>query len=156
MMTLTELLAAYLAGLRDFRDTNLKGANLRWANLGGADLGGADLRGANLGGADLEGADLRGANLKGANRSARKLLSSGSIGRAPSSGRTVTWLVYEDGEPEIMAGCFNGPPTELRKAARETHAENPAALDWYLRVASWIARDSRDVQARAAETRRTA
>ena len=120
-MTPTELLAAYLTGLRDFRDS------------------------------DLSGSDLRGAT-----RDDRKLLSSGSIGRAPSSGRTVTWLVYEDGEPEIMAGCFDGTPAELRKAARKTHADNPAALDWYLRVASWIARDSRDVQARAAETRRAA
>jgi len=168
-MTPTELLAAYLTGLRDFRDAdltlaNLTGADLTGANLTGASLTGADLTRAdfawasltrasltraNLTGADLTGADLTGADLTGATRADRKLLSHGSIGRAPSSGRTVTWLVYEGGEPEIIAGCFNGTPAELRSAARKTHADNPAALDWYLRVASWIARDSRDAQGRA-------
>jgi len=148
-MTPTELLAAYLTGLRDFRDADLTLANLTGADLTRADFAWANLTRASLTRANLTRADLTGADLTGATRADRKLLSHGSIGRAPSSGRTVTWLVYEGGEPEIIAGCFNGTPAELRSAARKTHADNPAALDWYLRVASWIARDSRDAQGRA-------
>jgi hypothetical protein len=71
-MTKDELLTAYAAGKRDFRDAylygaDLRGADLRGANLYGADLRGADLRDANLRDADLRGADLRDANLYGAN-----------------------------------------------------------------------------------------
>ena len=119
-MTPTELLNQYLNGQRDFTWADLTGTDLTGTDLTGANLRWAHLTGANLTGANLTGADLTGTDLTGATRNDRKLLSSGSVGRSPSSGRTVTWLVYESGEPEIIDVFFIGTPAELRKAARRT------------------------------------
>ncbi|WP_437303059.1 pentapeptide repeat-containing protein [Sorangium sp. So ce388] len=71
-VTSDELLAAYNAGKRNFKDVVLTGVNLESAvltrvNLEGANLEGAVLTGANLEGASLEGASFNGANLTGAN-----------------------------------------------------------------------------------------
>jgi uncharacterized protein YjbI with pentapeptide repeats len=65
-MDVSELLARYAVGERDFSGFNLNNADLSGADLYEANLNGADLIGANLNGADLIGANLIGANLNGA------------------------------------------------------------------------------------------
>lgn len=66
-MDVSELLARYEAGERDFRKAHLRGANLIGANLFGVILRNAILRNANLSGANLSGANLSNANLNNAN-----------------------------------------------------------------------------------------
>ncbi len=66
-MDVSELLAGYAAGKRDFRQAHLRDANLFGANLFGANLINANLRNANLFGANLFAANLRNANLSDAN-----------------------------------------------------------------------------------------
>ena len=57
----------YIAGERDFRWADLRGADLWDASLSNADLRGANLSKANLSEADLRGAKLLGTQLRGAN-----------------------------------------------------------------------------------------
>ena len=71
--SVSDLLARYAAGERDFRWANLYGANLYDANLTGANLSWANLSWANLTGASLYDASLRGANLSDANLSGANL-----------------------------------------------------------------------------------
>jgi uncharacterized protein YjbI with pentapeptide repeats len=65
-MNVSELLARYAIGERDFSGFNLSQANLSCADLSQANLSCADLSQANLSCADLSGADLSQANLIGA------------------------------------------------------------------------------------------
>ena len=64
-MTAEQLLEAYGAGKRDFRNVYLDGENLSYENLSGVDLTGAKLKNCNLTGTDLNSAILRGTYLEG-------------------------------------------------------------------------------------------
>jgi hypothetical protein len=75
-MDISELLARYAAGERDFRGVNLGCAKLFCANLSGVNLSSADLRSAALMYVDLSGANLSGADLKYAHLSASNLSGS--------------------------------------------------------------------------------
>jgi len=63
----TELLAAYAAGVMDFKSARLRDANLSGADLRDASLRNASLRNANLSGAALNRVNLTGAYLRDAN-----------------------------------------------------------------------------------------
>ncbi len=91
--SLAEVLAG-VAGLRDLREFNLRGADLSGACLAGADLRDLDLRAANLTGADLTSvhltiALLSGANLTGADLSGAVLPVANLTG-ANLTGATLT------------------------------------------------------------------
>ncbi|MGC1396695.1 MAG: pentapeptide repeat-containing protein, partial [Coleofasciculaceae cyanobacterium] len=66
-MDVSELLARYEAGERDFCEINLSGADLSYADLCGADLSDAELCFANLTCANLSAADLSNADLSATN-----------------------------------------------------------------------------------------
>lgn len=66
-MDAKEVLSRYAAGVRDFRQLDLKGISLVRANLSGADLTGTSLRGSDLSGANLSNTNLNWSSLKGAN-----------------------------------------------------------------------------------------
>jgi len=72
-MDVSELLARYAAGERDFRKADLRDADLSDANLSGADLCYANLCCANLSYAKLSSAKLSGAKLSDANLSGANL-----------------------------------------------------------------------------------
>jgi len=63
----TNFLAEYAAGKRNFAKAELSGANLQDVDVKGADLSYADLSGANLSNANFRGCDLSFANLNQAN-----------------------------------------------------------------------------------------
>jgi uncharacterized protein YjbI with pentapeptide repeats len=117
-MTAQELLAAYAAGERNFRQADLSGADLGHANLSGAKFYEANLReavliGANLSGADLSfaklhNADLWEANLEGANLWEANL-SGAVLGRANLRN---TYLEGVDFDGAMLDGAnFEGATT---------------------------------------------
>lgn len=88
-----EVLAG-IAGVRDLRELNLRGADLAGAGLAGADLRDLDLRAADLTGANLTSvhltiAQLSGANLTGADLSGA-VLSVATLTGANLAGATLT------------------------------------------------------------------
>jgi uncharacterized protein YjbI with pentapeptide repeats len=119
---ISQFLAEYAAGKRDFRGANLAyaylaGANLEGANLEGADLSsranlsranlaGANLSGANLKNADLEGAYLARADLSGANLYSANLAGA-NLSRANLSGANLAfaYLTYANLEGANLAGA---------------------------------------------------
>ena len=107
-MTVPELLAAYAAGERNFRQADLRGADLGHANLSGAKFYEANLReavliGANLSGADLSFAKLHNADLWEAN------LSGAVLGRANLRN---TYLEGVDFDGAMLDGAnFEGATT---------------------------------------------
>lgn len=118
-MKVEELIKRYLAGERDFRGVDLRGADLsgvdlEWADLSGADLEWtnlewailrgtilerANLSGAFLRGADLEWANLRGAHLRGAHLSHNKTILHACLG-------AYTMYLHQGKEGlMVKAGC---------------------------------------------------
>jgi hypothetical protein len=72
-MDVSELLALYAGGERDFREVNLTVVNLKGVNLRDADLSYADLSGANLNNANLSNVNLSNADLMSADLNFAKL-----------------------------------------------------------------------------------
>ena len=142
--SVSDLLARYAAGERDFRwanlyganlyDANLTGANLSWANLSWANLTGANLYDASLRGANLSWANLYDANLSGANLSWANLtganLYDASLYDANLSGANLSDANLSGAN---LRGAKN-PPTShdflaevLRQAAGDDYAKRNVA-----------------------------
>ena len=119
----------------DLRGANLYGANLRGADLYRADLRGANLRGAELRGADLRGANLRGANLRGADLGGAQVLQIGPLG---SRRDYLVAKLFEEGDTEIMAGCFIGTLGDFKKAVMRTHESGSKYREEYLSAIAFI------------------
>ena len=122
------------------RKANLPNADLRGANLGGADLRGANLRGATLRGANLLGANLGGANLYGANLGGADLGNTQVIQIGPLGSRRdyLVAKLFEEGDTEIMAGCFIGTLGDFKKAVMWTHESGSKYREEYLSAIAFI------------------
>ena len=118
----------------DLRNANLTNADLACADLGYANLADADLTGANLAGANLRDVDLHATNLGGANLRLAELGSTQvlQIGPIGSRGDYLVAKLFNEGETEIMTGCFIGTLSEFRHDVLSTHADGSKYRKQYL------------------------
>lgn len=118
-----------------FSDANLVGADLRRANLRSSHLSYANLRHANLIGADFRLADMICTVLKEAYLGERQVLQIGPIG---SRRDYLVAKLFEGGDTEVMAGCFNGTLSEFKEAVMRTHESGSKYREQYLSAIAFI------------------
>lgn len=113
----------------DLRNANLTNADLACADLGYANLADADLAGANLRDVNLHATNLGCANLRLAELGSTQVLQIGPIG---SRGDYLVAKLFNEGETEIMTGCFIGTLSEFRHDVLSTHADGSKYRKQYL------------------------